>query len=97
MPNACTPEAARLLTRARMRVSSSSSAWTATQSTAAIAQPVTRQPATRKTGSASARTSAPPRVGSVRLGTGRGVEKNADLIPLPDPQTLQGGGADGGA
>src|SRR5919198_791254 len=84
MPNACTPEAARLLTRARMRVSRSSSAWTATQSTAAIAQPATRQPATRKTGSASARTSALPSAGSARLGTGRGVENSADLASDPE-------------
>src|SRR5437764_3747564 len=81
IPNACTPEAARLLVRDLSRASSSSSAWTPIQRVAASPQAATRQPATRKTGSASAITSRPPSVGTRRLGTGRGVSKTLTRRP----------------
>jgi alkyl hydroperoxide reductase subunit AhpC len=36
-------------------------------------------------------------MGSVRAGTGRGVEKRADFTPVCPTQTLQASGADGSA
>src|SRR5712691_6809775 len=62
-PNACTPEAARLPSLLRARLSRRSSPWTPSQSTAARPHTATSQPASRKTGRASATTSVPASAG----------------------------------
>src|SRR5215203_1949773 len=86
IPKATTEAAARLPVPAPTRCSTHPSVWLAAQRTAPSAQPWTRQPAARNTGSASAMTTAAAATGSVRCGSGRGWSKvrgmRLDRVPV---------------
>src|SRR5215469_8450868 len=101
IPNATTPAAARLPVRACIRVRIAPSASDPNQRTAPSAQPETRQPASRKTGSANRMTIAPAaagrRVGGATRGCVQaGIVVSSDVVVLDHSRGDSDGHTDDG-
>src|SRR5262249_6235512 len=101
IPNATTPAAATLPARLCNRVSSAPSASDPNQRTAPSAQPETRQPASRKTGSANRITIAPAAAGNRVGGAARGCVQagicvSSDVVILDHSRGDSDGNTDDG-